>query len=258
MDRLYVGDMGGRMWRFDISDSNPANWSGKIIFDANGGSSDQRKIFYPPDVTLERDTTDYEMLFFGTGDREHPKESTTINRIYAFKDKDPPTPLTESDLVDVTLDLLQDPATSSTDKDQILALLKQRSGWFIKLDVNTGEKVLSPPVVFYKTAYFTTFAPTFGIDTDPCYVGEGTARVYVLRYDTGNAVFNLDLSNDVSGPMIQRSDRSGVIGTAIPSGIIITFLEGTAVGYAGVGGGVYSPALPSTRSLIPINWKIIF
>ena len=258
IDRLYVGDMGGQMWRFDVGDSDPANWTGKIIFKANGATGAQRKIFYPPDVVLERDSVDYEMIFFGTGDREHPKDSTTVNRIYVVKDKHPSSPLTETDLVDVTLDLLQDPNTSGADKDQIRAWLRQKSGWYIKLDVNTGEKVLSPPVVFYKTAYFTTFTPTFGTTGDPCYVGEGTARVYVLRYDTGNAAFNLDTSNDVGAPVVKRSDRAGVIGTAMPSGVIITFFGGTAVGYAGVGGGVYTPMLPSTKSLVPINWKIVF
>ena len=53
IDRLYVGDMGGRLWRFDVGDPDPANWTGKIIFKSNTGSSDRRKIFYPPDVVLE-------------------------------------------------------------------------------------------------------------------------------------------------------------------------------------------------------------
>jgi type IV pilus assembly protein PilY1 len=30
IDRLYVGDMGGRMWRFNTANSNPVNWTGKI------------------------------------------------------------------------------------------------------------------------------------------------------------------------------------------------------------------------------------
>ena len=57
IDRLYVGDMGGQMWRFNIKDSNPSNWSGKIIFKSNPGKDGTtgRKIFYPPDVSLEKD-----------------------------------------------------------------------------------------------------------------------------------------------------------------------------------------------------------
>jgi type IV pilus assembly protein PilY1 len=258
IDRLYVGDMGGRLWRFDVGDPDPANWTGKIIFKSNTGSSDRRKIFYPPDVVLEGgNEAYYEMVLFATGDREHPKESTTINRLYAVKDKNPITPLTENDLVDVTADLLQDPDTPRTQKEALLAQLMEKGGWYIQLDLHPGEKSLASPVVYYKTVYYTTFTPTFGGEADPCFVGEGTARLYILNYKTGNAVFNLDDSNDVEGPTVGRTDRSTIIGTAIPSGVIITFIRGLAIGYAGVGGGVHTPTLPSTRSLVPIQWRIV-
>jgi len=257
IDRLYVGDMGGQMWRFDIGNSNTANWTGKVVFNSNPGGSERRKIFYPPDVTLEKDISGayYEMLLFGTGDREHPKDTTVINRIYAVKDKNPPTRLTENDLVDVTLDLLQDPGTSDAQKSTILAELAAKSGWYIKLDQNSGEKVLASPVVFYKIAYYSTFTPTFAEEADPCFIGQGKGRLYILQYTSGNAAFNLDLTNDISGEVVSRSDRSGVIGGAMPSGVIITIIRGTSVGYVGVGGGVYSPRLPSVKSLIPINWR---
>ena len=214
IDRLYVGDMGGQVWRFDIGDSNTANWAGKIIFNSNPGrdGTTGRKIFYPPDVTLEKDVTNYEMLFIGTGDREHPKEPAVINRLYAVKDKNPSTALTEQEndlLVDITQDLLQNSSTSQEDKNAILEQLRTGNGWFIKLDSATGEKSLSPPVVFNKIAYFTTFSPTSeGAGGDPCYVGEGTARVYILQYNTGNAMFNLDLTNDIGGIVISKQDRS--------------------------------------------------
>ncbi len=128
IDRLYVGDMNARMWRFDIGDlnkngnSDPDEWVGKIIFHSNNAADQKRKIFYPPDVTLEKqDGVEYEMLFFGTGNREDPKNpeavDSKIDRLYAFKDKNKGsttswTNLGESDLVDVTADLLQDPSTS--------------------------------------------------------------------------------------------------------------------------------------------------
>jgi type IV pilus assembly protein PilY1 len=105
IDRLYVGDMGGRIWRFDIGDPDPTKWTGKIVFKCNPGSNDRRKIFYPPEVSLE--VGNYEMVFFGTGDREHPKGTNILNRLYAIKDKNPSTPQNESDLVNVTSTLLQ-------------------------------------------------------------------------------------------------------------------------------------------------------
>jgi type IV pilus assembly protein PilY1 len=254
IDRLYVGDMGGRMWRFDVGDPNPANWSGRIIFDSNPGNDGTtgRKIFYPPDVSLEK--ANFEMLSFGTGDRENPKEETIINRLYAVKDKNlTGTILNENSLYDVTSDELQTDI-DATRKNEILSQLNAAYGWLIKL--GQGEKCLSSPVLFYKTDYFTTFTPIAA--ADPCDARFGTATMYALEYTTGNAVFDFDLTNNIGGIKILRSDRSEVIGTAIPSGVIITFIQGTGVAYTGVGGGVYMPLLPNTKSLIPVYWRIFF
>jgi type IV pilus assembly protein PilY1 len=258
IDRLYVGDMGGQIWRFDVGDPDTNQWNGKIIFKSNG-SGEKRKIFYPPDVTLEKDSGNYEMLFFGTGDREHPKESTNVNRLYGVKDKNPSSALTENDLVDVSQDLLQDSSTPDADKANINIALSNKNGWYIKLDQNPGEKCLSSPVVYYGVVYYTSFAPNFGTETDPCFVGEGTGRLYALNYKTGNAVFNLDASLDGT---ISRNDRSATIGTGIPSGVIITFIGGKAVAYVGVGGPggprVPKPKLLSDKSLVPVYWRIVF
>jgi type IV pilus assembly protein PilY1 len=259
IDRLYVGDMAGRMWRFDISGSDTTKWGGKIIFESNPGydGSTGRRIFYPPDVTLENDNGNYEMLFFGTGDREHPSDKTIINRLYAIKDKNPSTPYNETnDLVDVTSDLLQ--TGTPDEKIWTLTQLNAKNGWFIQLiPSNSGEKCLASTVVFSKTAYFTTFSPATDapVGGDPCYVGEGTAKLYELGYKNGNAVYNLDgsLDNEIS-----MSDRSEVIGTSIPSGVIVTFVWGEAVAYTGVGGGVDTPHLTSSRSIYPMSWQIVF
>jgi type IV pilus assembly protein PilY1 len=259
IDRLYVGDMGGRIWRFDIAGSDKSKWTEKIIFKSNpdGATTNLRKIFYPPDVTLEYG---YELIFFGTGDREHPSDKTIINRLYSVKDKNPETAYTEDDLLDVTTDKLQ--TGTDAEKTSTLTDLNTKSGWFIQLlPSDSGEKSLSPPVVYYKTAYFTTFAPSPDVPDpgkDPCYVGEGTARLYALGYNTGNAVLNLDLTNDVGGIKILKRDRSEVIGGSIPSGVIITFIQGTGVAYTGVGGGIDKPPLPNTKSLVPITWRIVF
>jgi type IV pilus assembly protein PilY1 len=254
VDRLYVGDLGGRIWRFDIGNSDVNQWTGTIIFKSNPtppGANDRRKIFYPPDVTLERDAAGpYEMVFFGTGDREAPKEGNVSNRLYAVKDRftvtggvyTPSAPLEETDLVNVTNGLAEGTQVPN--------------GWYIIFQ-HASEKCLATPVVFYKTAYFTTFtASAEGQSGDPCYVGEGTGRLYALRYNTGDAVFNFDgsVDNVISSP----SDRSLIMGTAIPSGVIITFVGGEAVAYAGVGGGVYTPQLSSTRPLVPMTWRIVF
>jgi type IV pilus assembly protein PilY1 len=262
IDRLYVGDMGGQMWRFDLSDPSPSNWSGKCIFDANdpapSAGVDRRKIFYPPDVSLEKDSIgNYELLIFGTGDREHPKSTVLYDelyydRLYTLKDRNPGSVLTETNLVDVTADLLQDSSTSAALKQDIFNALKNGSGWYIKLNQNRGEKCLAPPLVFFGISYFTTFTPFTGVVTDPCYLGEGDARLYALNYLNGTAVFDFDLTT--TG--LTRSDRSEVIGTAIPSGAIIAIIGGaTPASYIGVGGGIFKNPLKGNKVLIPINWR---
>jgi len=259
------------MWRFDIKDTNPTNWTGKIIFKSNPDSAttNLRKIYYPPDVTLELDDSgagkgNYEMLFFGTGDREHPNDQVIVNRLYALKDrnltdKTPQTAYRESDMVDVTSDLLQ--TGTDQQKTDTQTALRTGSGWFIQLSTNSGEKCLAPVVVFAKTAYFTTFAPAANAPapgTDPCYVGEGTASMYLVGYQNANAIFNLDTTAVDGKQVMSKTDRTEVIGTAMPSGVIITFIGGKAVAYTGVGGGVYIPQLATTKSLLPINWRLVF
>jgi type IV pilus assembly protein PilY1 len=255
IDRFYVGDIGGQVWRFDIGDPDSAKWTAKIIFNSNPGSSEKRKIFYPPDVSLEKGN--YEMLFFGTGDREAPKSTNTVNRLYAVKDKNPSTVLTEeNDLVNVTEDLLQDPSTTQTQRTDILNALDTKSGWYIILDQNAGEKSLSNSVLFYGVIYYTTFTPDIGDPGDPCFLSEGKGRLYALNYKTGEAAFNMD-GLSLNGVDITKEDRSKIIGPSIPSGVIITFIGNQSVAYAGVGGGVYRPPMKNTRNIIPINWRIV-
>ncbi|MFQ5842686.1 MAG: hypothetical protein ACE5I8_09640, partial [Thermodesulfobacteriota bacterium] len=181
----------------------------------------------------------YEMLFFGTGDRADPKEVTVSNRIYAVKDKNGPT-LTEGDLRDVTDTLL-----NGTDTD---------NGWYIRLNRHLGEKVLSTPVVYFGTAYFTSFIPDSEQFDDLCYVGQGRARLYALGYKTGDPVFNLDGLGDT----LNIDDRSAEIGVGIPSGVVIAIFGEVARGYVGVGGGIHYPPVSNRSTILPVWWREVF
>jgi type IV pilus assembly protein PilY1 len=237
-DRLYVGDMGGRIWRFDVGDPDTNAWSGKILFNSNISVGDgRRKISYPPDVTLEKG---YEMVFFGTGDREHPNESSVINRFYAVKDRGLNTTLTEDNLEDVT--------NGSSDPEG----LAKKEGWFVSLEANRGEKVTGGTVVGYGAVYFTTFAPSSARG------GESTARVYALNYQNGNAILNLNPANDTDGVKIDLLDRSKVIGKGIPSGTIMSALGKKPVAYTGIPGGIYRTPLRGRSVIIPISWRLVF
>jgi type IV pilus assembly protein PilY1 len=173
-----------------------------------------------------------------------------------LKDKNYSGTLSKTDLVDVSLFYEKTTAEQQTMLDNI----QSSYGWYISLDKKDGEKCLATPVVYNKTAYFTTFSPSPEATGDPCFVGEGTAILYALNYATGEAVFNFDDPTDlgIGAPPSTASDRSTIIGTAIPSGVVVTVIGGRVTAYIGVGGGVYKPTLTSTRSLFPMHWKLVF
>jgi type IV pilus assembly protein PilY1 len=233
IDRLYVGDTGGKLWRFDINGSDPTAWSGSTLFNSSAGLlGGSRKIFSRPDVTLEKG---HEMLFFGTGDREHPDETKVMNQIYAIKDKGLNSTLSERDLENVT------------DGINNLKSIEDKEGWVISLE-NKGEKALAHPVVIFGVAYFTTFAPSSGST-------EGIARIYALDYKNGGPIIDLNAENNTEGIKIDLSDRSRIIGTGIPSGVVFSAINGKPVGYAGFQGGVYNTPLKKNSTIIPIWWR---
>jgi type IV pilus assembly protein PilY1 len=250
IDRLYVGDMGGRMWRFDISSSSAADWTdeAKILFDKDNDLYTGLKIFYPPDVTLEEG---YELVYFATGDRAHPKATGVVNRIYAVKDTGSGSWIRENDLIDVTEDCLQDDKCHD-DKEALRNQILNGKGWYIRLEDNDGEKVLASPLVFAGVAYFTTFTPLG--TKDPCVYNEGVARLYALDYRTAESVLNYDTSDEALG----KTDRSLVIGSAIPSRLVVSIIKGELHGYIGVRGGILNPEIVNRTPLVRIFWREMF
>ena len=261
VDKVYVGDLGGQMWRFgEFTDGsgNPlafpncnediSTWTAQVFFKTDSGNS--RKFFYPPSVTLEKG---YDMIFMGTGDRENACDSTSAppNMIAAVKDTHSLTTIVgETDLVDVT-----DPTATPFD-------LTTDLGWYIRLLDDhgnaVGEKVLAEGVVFYKTFYITTFTP----NDDPSLPG-GDGKLYALSYLTGSTV--LDFNND------GNNDRSVTIGGGIPSKPVILITRTGTKLLISVGSAEPGTNGPSTFAGIkyidplvpPINcfyrfWKDVF
>ncbi|MEA1947628.1 MAG: hypothetical protein U9N83_10060 [Thermodesulfobacteriota bacterium] len=242
-NRVYAGDMGGSIFAFEDDDGD-GTWSKRKFFSASAHDGVQRKIFYSPDAVEEHFG---EMIFFGTGDRADPEETTVVNRIYAIKNswEDPFTStLTESDLTDVTDNLIV--LGTETQRTEARAALANSKGWYIRLE-NLGEKVTSGITVFNGVVYFTSYTPESGGGGgggDPCVLvsGRGQARLYALNYKTGEAAHDYSDITETDGEGNEvtqgKHDRSKVIGTSIASAPSIAVLEGGPEIYIGVEGGI--------------------
>jgi Tfp pilus tip-associated adhesin PilY1 len=210
VDKVYIGDRGGQMWVFDVSfnastKKSNSQWTGKRLFQAPGASGEKHNIYYPPAVAFDKYHVPW--VYFGTGDREDPTDTTnTQERFYAVMDDGLGNyPRQESDLRDVT---------SLNTFSQDLT----KKGWFIKLEHSGGrvEKVLARPAVFNQLLYFTTFTYK---GTSPCTV-EGDARLYIVAYLSGGGALNVDELSDLSGT--PSSERYKTIGLGVPSNPIIS------------------------------------
>ena len=91
VDRVYIGDLGGQMWRFDLSfnaitKKSNSLWTATRLFTAPIGSNERHPIYYQPAVTVDKGQ--YPWIYFGTGNREEPMDvSNPQERFYAVKDE---------------------------------------------------------------------------------------------------------------------------------------------------------------------------
>lgn len=199
IDTVYIGDLGGDLWRFKFctraqgDECSTSNWEGGRLFDHTAPVI--RPIFTTPAVSRDRDGNLW--VQWGTGAKDDPTEPNAQEKFYAAKDNARTGTLELNDLENITT------GTYSG--------IKQ--GWYINF-TGQGEKVLSDPTIFGGVAYFTTFKPTVS-GGDPC--GDaGQASLYGVNFTTGAGV--LPPSSGVSTDL-----RSMVLGYGIATSPIISF-----------------------------------
>src|SRR5262245_3739142 len=206
VDKVYIGDVGGQLWKFDVeaplTPSTP--WTGKRLFAAASGQPNPPAggEYYPAQgfyaaPTLAFDNSHNVWVYIGTGDRNHPN-NTSSNRFYGIRDPGNMTngsTVIESQLVDVST------ATGSDTPDA--------DGWFFQLGAN--EKAFAAGNVFNNTVLFSGFTPA---TTVTCESGGGDARLYAVQMTTGFAAMNFS-----TGQALTSTDHTVAKSTQIGSGI---------------------------------------
>jgi len=204
MDRLYVADMGGQIFRYDIDNNNSKtvkdSITGTRIADlADNSVSGARRFYYPPDVAVVDDKKGgkYHALVISSGYRAHPLNTDIHDRIYMIKDKDtgytssPSTNVTEANLHDATSNLAGGDAgtgaAGDTIRDAELSSIQGAQGWYIKLDDEAnpgswlGEKGLAEALIIEGVAIVTTYTPDITVSpTNSCDPNIGGGKVFFL------------------------------------------------------------------------------
>jgi type IV pilus assembly protein PilY1 len=221
-DRMYAGDMGGQVWRFDITNDQPAAnlVAGGVIAQlgaagtASPPDADVRRFYYAPDVAfVNNDDFNFIHVGIGSGHREHPLSLSNRDRFYALRDYglsrlnqsqfDALTPIRDGDLTPIVA---------------VDTIVPQGSaGWRLDLDDGgwIGEKVLAEARTFNNEVIFTTFRPDASITN--CVPQLGRNRIYRMSIFNGNPVTNLDGSldpDDLTISDIFDENQGGILPTA--------------------------------------------
>jgi type IV pilus assembly protein PilY1 len=201
LDRMYAGDMGGQVWRFDVRNGQSAAnlVTGGVIAQLGAAPSatpaleDVRRFYNAPDVAfINTRDRNFTHIGIGSGHRGHPLNMSVEDSFYAIRDYamgpmtqaqyDGLTIIQHSDLVPVTSTTTNVPANSA--------------GWRLDLSIGgwNGEKVLAEARTLGGQVIFSTFQPSTGALS--CVPQLGTNRTYAMSVYNGAPVMNLDGSAD--------------------------------------------------------------
>ncbi|MFP6825207.1 MAG: PilC/PilY family type IV pilus protein [Pseudohongiellaceae bacterium] len=225
VDYIYAGDLLGNMWKFDVTNGNPANWD--VAYEALGKPAPlftteaNQQITTQPQAAFHPDNLGGFMIYFGTGKYLEAADNNSVGQttqaFYGIWDKneDVLTAFNSSDLLQQSISN-QFAEASDTDGDQMndtTFALRDVSdnaidwatdmGW--KLDLipdlieggtntnNFGERQISNAAVRNGKVIFTTLVPS----TVECTFG-GTSFLMQLDVRDGSALEfpAFDLNND--------------------------------------------------------------
>lgn len=243
-DHIYVGDLGGQVFRVDLDNRPTATGVVARVKTlaklAGSGVSDQRRFYEPPTVALFKDVAGkvFAAVGLGSGYRSHPLNESTTDHFFTLFDYDVP----RGDILTAAAGTLQPTIVMSglaeVEPDATVSVsLSGKKGWYLKFD-DVGEKVINSGVIFQNTLLFASYVPSIeGGDSCSPVIGKsklfrisltpGAAPTGVLVKDNALSGMGGDpqlvvLTNPIDGT---KSDIGIVTGTDVE-----TFGEGVSAG----------------------------
>jgi type IV pilus assembly protein PilY1 len=205
IDRAYVVDVEGSLWRFDFESGREASTLATARrlarLDAVG-----RRFHFPPDASVVRTgMQDRLAIAMASGALMRPRDLTAEDALFVVYDVISGTPaeeLAEADLHDASL------AGTGIPPDA--------PGWFVRLDAHgAGEKASSTIVTFNHTLRFQSYQPQPPDPAAPCGPPASVARRYAIDIRTA-----LPVSTAVES---QEDEPEEIEASGLPPGLKFGF-----------------------------------
>ncbi len=260
-DYIYAGDLLGNLWKFDVSDSNTANWD--VAWDSGSPeplftTKANQPITTQPQATFHPDNLQGFMIYFGTGqyleETDNIATGQTTQAFYGIWDKnttaipdiDPDTDLllqyitnqydqsfdTDGDSIPDETFTLRDVSDNEISWTNHLGFRLDLYPTFIDSSANTdnfGERQVSNAIVRNGRIIFTTLVPS----EVECAFG-GTSFVMELDFRDGSALefpaFDLNGDGEYDADDTLASGRASDVGIMPTVSILADGAQDTAFG----------------------------
>lgn len=239
-DVAFAGDLSGNLWRFDLTDSNPANWQSHVTLAFQPATQGAQPITSMPRLFPDPATNRF-IVVFGTGKylgaADNTSNSASTQSIYGIRDK---LDSSGNSITAVRADLQSQTlyqATSANGTSTVRgltdnSLTADQNGWYIDLNLTAspGERVVVTPGALFDTnrAIVTTLIPG---TQDPCTATIGGALM-VLNAATGGS------GGGLTGPAAPTGGwGTSVTGVTVVGGLVNNPPTGGSVPVASVIGG---------------------
>ncbi|MCB6183556.1 hypothetical protein LIN78_08350 [Leeia sp. TBRC 13508] len=224
VDYIYSGDLNGNLWRFKLTDNNPANWnvSSTPIFTAKNASNQNQPIFYRPVISTAKDGAGNKLgtvIVFGTGRllTTADRTNTNVQSLYGVLDRYDSSSdsftsnnLTRSNLIQQTVNTTNQ--KNVTDSNKLQGTYRNISqnavdltnvgtyGWYIDLP-DSGSRLAANPRLeeasdgSLSAVWFPTGQP---VSSGQCTAG-GEGWLYSVNSLTGSPLQTSFLDIDQDG-----------------------------------------------------------
>ncbi len=191
IDQIYGGDLYGNLWRFDVSDPDPANWTVGLLATLTDPGGNPQPVTTPPQIEVDLQNSTDRWVFIGTGrllDDTDLTDTTIADQeqtFYAIRDGTTTTPNP------ITAALSRADLVALTDKINGLSS-KPAKGWYD--DLPAGERIITPVQAALSVVAYAGTSP----QDNPCLTGE-PATLYVREFSLGESLLSDAGGNPVEG-----------------------------------------------------------